>query len=300
MMFRQSTNCIRRVVSMSCKLLFVPMALSVLTLAQSKDPANPTLIGAGTFDGQSGPEGVSYYYRFKAPKGTVTITLKGQTNYYSTQFEADVTNLKGDDLGKIMVPAGEVAKSDSKQYSFENAQDVNIRVLLLNDGTLKWQKYSMTLSGAVGSGGPGPGGGEKGDSSSGLPDLVFSKVEYEEGGQGSTPGSHKAKAIFCVKNAGNAEAGPFRVRLAIHNGDSPSAELHGTPQYFQFAPLLPGKEVCKSHFSESNEPVYIGRGRLLWVDPGGEGEVKESNEKNNKAWTNFPPKGVDVRKPGNQ
>ena len=58
------------------------------------------------------------------------------------------------------------------------------------------------------------------------------------------------------------------------------------------------KEVCKSHFSEGKEPIYIGRGRLLWVDPGGEGKVKESNEKNNKAWTNFPPKGVDVRRPG--
>ena len=208
MMFRQSTNCIRRVVSMFCKLLFVLMALSVLTLAQSTDPANPTLIGAGTFDGKSGPEGVSHYYRFKAPKGTVTITLKGQTDYYSSQFEADVTNMKGDDLGKIMVPAGDVPKTDSKQYSFENAQDVNIKVVLLKDSTLKWQKYSMTLSGAVGSGGPGPGGGQR-RLKFGSSRFGFSKVEYEEGGQGSTPGYHKAKAIFCVKNTGNAEAGPF-------------------------------------------------------------------------------------------
>ena len=225
----------------------------------------------------------------KAQPGSVIVTLKGQTNYYSTMFEAALTSMKSEALGKLQVPAGEKAASDSATFKFDSAQDVNIAVKLLKDDTLKWQKYSMTLSGAVG-GGSSNGGGKQDTSTSGLPDLVFSKVDYQEG-PGSKRDSFKGTVVFCVKNEGQAEAGAFQVRLAIYNGDSENSELHGTPQYFQFAPLAGGKETCWHSSTESNERIFIGRGRLLWVDPGG-GEVTESNEKNNKSWTNFPPRGV--------
>lgn len=292
-MSKQITKSALRAFSMSCMLLFILIALCALTLAQSQDPSNPTPITSSMVEGESGPGGATYYYRFKAQKGSVTITLKGQTNNYSTQFEADLLNTNNEDLGKIYVSADDTAKSESKSFNFESAQDVTIVVKLLKDDSLKWQKYSLTFSGAVGFGGSGAGGGEPSGSTRGLPDLVFGKVEYEEGGQGLTPGYHKAKASFCVKNAGTAKAGPFQVRLTIHSGDDQHSGLVGEPTYANFNPMSPGTEVCSSISLEGPNPIFIGKSRLLWIDPGNVGMVKESNEDNNKSWTNFPPKGVN-------
>ncbi len=129
-----------------------------------------------------------------------------------------------------------------------------------------------------------------------LPDLVFSSVEYTEGGKSTIPGHHTAQVIFCVKNVGDAPAGSFQVRLTVYKSSAESSGLHGSPKYFNFGGgLAPGQTKCRGKETtfENNKPIFTGRGRLLWIDPGNVGVVKESNEGNNKSWSNFPPKGVN-------
>ena len=128
-----------------------------------------------------------------------------------------------------------------------------------------------------------------------LPDLIFTSVEYTEGGKSSLRGYHSAQVVFCVKNVGEAKAGPFQVRLTVYKSSEESSGLYGSPRYYNFKGVTaPGVERCmgKETTFENSKPIFIGRGRLLWIDPGNVGMVKESNEKNNKSWTNFPPKGV--------
>lgn len=290
-MFKQYTKSILRAAIMSCVMFFILLTLCHQTRAQSTDPANPTLITTSTVEGQAGPAGATYYYRFQAQKGSITVTFKGQTNMYSTQFEADVLNASGDQIGSIYVSAGDTAKSESRTLSFDSNQEVTIVVKLLKDDTVKWQKYSLTLSGAVAFGESGEG--KKDNSPKGLPDLVFGKIEYEEGGKSPYPGNHTGNINFCVRNVGEAKAGQFQVRLTIYKDSDEDSGLWREPSYFAFKPLAPGAEQCQWVSFQSSEPIFVGRGRLLWIDPdNGPGMVKESNENNNKAWTNFPPKGV--------
>lgn len=127
-----------------------------------------------------------------------------------------------------------------------------------------------------------------------LPDLVISSAEYEEGGKAITPGfNHKATVKFCVKNIGEGKAGQFQVRLTIYKNSDESSGLFVPARYFNFPGVLnPGQEKCSAASYDTNKTLFIGRGRLLWVDPSSsQGMVKESNEKNNKSWTNWPPKG---------
>jgi hypothetical protein len=136
----QKSNSIRRIISRSCVLLFIFGALCGLTQAQSQDPTHPTLITSKIIEGKANEGGATYYYRFNAKQGSVTIMLRGRTNNYSTQFEADLVNSAGVDLGDIYVSAGDVAASATKTYSFNSDQPVTIVVKLLKDDTVKLQQ----------------------------------------------------------------------------------------------------------------------------------------------------------------
>src|SRR3982750_316634 len=199
-MFKRMTKSILHVVSESCLLLCLFIALCGQTRAQSTDPANPTPITSSTVSGQAKSGGATYYYRFNALQGSVKITLTGQTDNYSTQFEADVVNMAGTDLGDIYVSAGDTAQSSSQNFSFDSAQPVNIVVKLSKDSTLKWQKYIITLSGAISFGNSGGGnssGGNKGNPSASLPDLKVKDVQI--GGNGGN------KATVIISNECNGD-----------------------------------------------------------------------------------------------
>jgi hypothetical protein len=56
----------------------------------------------------------------------------------------------GAGLGKIYVSASDQRSHALKVFSFDSDQSVNIVVKLSKDDTLKWQYYSIRLSGAVG------------------------------------------------------------------------------------------------------------------------------------------------------
>ncbi|MDX6558696.1 MAG: hypothetical protein QOF72_1745, partial [Blastocatellia bacterium] len=147
--FEQNTKSIQRAISTSFTLLFILVALCALAKAQSQDPANPTPITTKKVEGKASGAGATYYYRFQAKKGNVQVTLAGQTNNYSTQFEADLINSSGADLGKIYVSASDQPNHTLKVFSFDSDQSVTIVVKLTKDDSLKWQYYSITLSGAV-------------------------------------------------------------------------------------------------------------------------------------------------------
>ena len=147
-MLKRSTKSILRVAGCSYVMLLVMVAFSGVIRAQSQDPANPTPITSNTVEGQAGAEGATYYYSYNAPKGSVTITLKGLTNYYATIFELKLRDSSGKLLGKIYVSAEDTAKSEAKTFSFASAQTVTLIVTLLKDKTLKWQKYTLTFSAA--------------------------------------------------------------------------------------------------------------------------------------------------------
>src|SRR5436305_10165966 len=166
-MFKRNTKSILYVVSESCLLLFMLMTLCGQTRAQSTDPAHPTPITSSTVSGQAKSGGATYYYRFNALQGGVKVTLTGQTNNYASQFEADVVNMAGTDLGDIYVSAGDTAQSSSQNFSFDSAQPVNIVVKLSKDNSLVWQKYIITLSGAISFG--NSGGGDSGGGNNGNP-----------------------------------------------------------------------------------------------------------------------------------
>ena len=127
-----------------------------------------------------------------------------------------------------------------------------------------------------------------------LPDLVFSKIVYEEGGKSKLPGfKFIAKVTICVKNIGEAKAKPFQVRMTIYKGLDESSGLFVPAQYFNFGFVMkPGEEKCTATMYDRNETLFNGRGRLMLLDPGNVGVVRESNEKNNRSWTTFPAKFV--------
>ena len=108
------------------------MALCGLDECATTDLANPTLIISRRerSDGYARKAGATYYYRFKAQKGSVKVTLKGWTNNYATQFEADLLSSDGTDLGDIYVSASDTPSSKSKDFSFDSDQPVTIVVKL--------------------------------------------------------------------------------------------------------------------------------------------------------------------------
>src|SRR5690242_20376787 len=95
--FQQNTKSILSATGRFSAGLAVLIALCSLSSAQSQDSANPTLITTKTVEGKASGAGATYYYRFAAHKGSVQVTLVGQTDNYSTQFEADLTNSGGAD-----------------------------------------------------------------------------------------------------------------------------------------------------------------------------------------------------------
>ncbi|PYS46753.1 MAG: hypothetical protein DMF68_18165 [Acidobacteria bacterium] len=274
-MLKQKTQSVLRVFSASCSLLFILTALCGLTRAQSTDPTNPTPITSGTSSGQAGPAGATYYYRFNAAQGSVKITLKGQTNNYSTQFEADVLNMDGTDLGDIYVSAGDAAKSESKDFSFANAQPVNIVVKLTKDSTLKWQKYSITLSGAVGVGNSGGGGGNKDNTSPSLPDLKVTDVQIH--------GNNGNRLTITISNSCNGDvpaSSLIRLQLFVYeNADKKKIDLIFAVDQ---APLAGNTsstyilDLSQFNYSlKSFDHKYL----RVEVDPGN--KIKEASESNN-------------------
>ena len=262
--FEQKTKSILRAITRSCTLLCILMTLCALTSAQSQDPANPTPITTKTVEGKASGAGATYYYRFKAKKGSLKVTLVGQTSDYSTQFEADLTNSSGADLGKIYVSASDQANHALKVFGFDSDQSVNIVVKLTKDDTLKWQYYSITLSGAielgVNDGQPSP--------AQEAPDLVVTEIIFEQS---------PAKIRVRVMNIGSgASTSCF---LALASGASDDASLETKKRVWSLP--VPALEAGKG-FSTVDDVSPLTQTKGPWkatVDRSN--TVKESNETNN-------------------
>jgi hypothetical protein len=177
----------------TCSLILLLAAFCALANAQSTDPANPTLITSKKVEGKGSGAGATYYYRYPAKKGSVKISLAGQTDNYATQFEADLTNDYGVDLGKIYVSASDQQKHTLQVFNFAKDQPVNIVVKLSKDDTLKWQYFSLTFGGA-GDAGVIATGSEPEPAQS-APDLVVSEIIFDQ-----SPGQIRVR----VMNVGNA------------------------------------------------------------------------------------------------
>jgi hypothetical protein len=263
-MFDHNTKFIQRAISRSCTLLCILMTLCALTSAQSQDPANPTPITTKLVEGKASGAGATYYYRFKAKTGSVKVTLTGQTNNYSTQFEADLISSTGADLGKIYVSASDQRNHTLKVFSFDSDQPVDIVVKLTKDDTLKWQYYSITLSGAVelAANDGQPTSSEK------APDLVVTQIIFEQS---------PTKIRVRVMNTGSAASTSCFLALASGAGDDPSL---GTKKRVWSIPV-PALEAGKG-FSSVIDVSPLTQTKGPWkatVDRSN--TVKESNETNN-------------------
>jgi hypothetical protein len=262
--FEQNTKSIQRAISTSFALLFILVALCALAKAQSQDPANPTPITTKKVEGKASGAGATYYYRFKAKAGSVKVTLAGQTNNYSTQFEADLLNSAGKDLGDIYVNASDQANHTLKVFSFDSDQSVDIVVKLTKDDTLKWQYYSITLSGAV----ELAANDGQDASSQKAPDLVVTQIIFEQS---------PAKIRVRVMNIGSGASTSCFLALASGAGDDPSL---GTKKRVWSIPV-PALEAGKG-FSSVIDVSPLTQTKGPWkatVDRSN--TVKESNETNN-------------------
>ncbi|HEX3086223.1 MAG TPA: CARDB domain-containing protein [Pyrinomonadaceae bacterium] len=262
--FEQNRKLSRRALATCGTLLCSLMALCGLASAQSQDPANPTPITTKQVEGKATGAGATYYYRFNAQKGSVKVTLAGQTNNYAAQFEADLISSGGADLGKIYVSASDQVNHTLKVFSFDSNQPVTIVVKLTKDDTLKWQYYSLMLSGAV----------ELADNdgqdtpSQPQPDLVVTEIIFEQS---------PAKIRVRVMNIGGASSTSCFLALASGTGDDPSV---GTKKRVWSVPV-PALEAGKG-FSTVIDVSPLTQTNGPWkaiVDRSD--SVKESNESNN-------------------
>jgi hypothetical protein len=263
-MFEQNTKSTSRAISTSFTLLFMLVALCGLVKAQSQDPANPTPITTKKVEGKASGAGATYYYRFKAKKGSVKVTLAGQTNNYSTQFEADLLNSAGKDLGDIFVSASDQPNHTVKVFSFDSDQSVTIVVKLSKDDTLKWQYYSITLAGAV----ELAANDGQDTSSQPAPDLVVTEIIFEQS---------PAKIRIRVMNNGSAASTGCFLALASGAADSPSLGTKKRVWSIPVPALQAGKGFSSvidvSPLTQTNGPwkATVDRSNT----------VKESNETNN-------------------
>jgi hypothetical protein len=262
--FEQNTKSILSTIGRFCTGLGILIALCGLSSAQSQDPANPTPITTKQVEGKGTGAGATYYYSFKAQKGNVKVTLVGQTNNYSTQFEADLISSSGADLGKIYVSASDQRNHTLKVLSFDSDQSVNIVVKLTKDDTLKWQYYSIMLSGAVelaASGGqPNP--------AQPAPDLVVTQIIFEQS---------PAKIRVRVMNIGSGPSTSCFLALASGASDDPSLGTKKRVWSIKVPALEAGKGFSTvidiSPLTQTNGPwkAIVDRSDT----------VKESNETNN-------------------
>jgi hypothetical protein len=263
-MFDHNGKSIQRAISTSFTLLLMLVAFCGLAKAQSQDPANPTPITTKQVEGKASGAGATYYYRFQAKQGSVKVTLAGQTNNYSTQFEADLLNSDGKDLGDIYVNASDQANHALKVFSFDSDQSVDIVVKLTKDDNLKWQYYSITLSGAV------ELAAKDGQSTSSqpAPDLVVTQIIFEQS---------PAKIRVRVMNNGSGASTSCFLALASGAGDDPSLGTKKRVWSIPVPALDAGKGfstvIDVSPLTQTNGPwrAIVDRSNT----------VKESNETNN-------------------
>jgi hypothetical protein len=273
--FEQNTKSFLRAINRSCILLFILVALCGLTSAQSQDPANPTPITSNKVQGFANNAGATYYYRFKAKKGSVTVTLKGWTNNYSTQFEADLLSSDGTDLDDIYVSASDTPSSASKDFSFDSEQLVTIVVKLLKDENVSSKNYIITLAGAVDLGGQG-GGNKNTPPAPGLPDLKVVDVKI------SGPGGNTA-TVF-VQNVCSGYVLPYRIRvkLTVFKGADKSS---GVELYQERAleawSTNPKDTGSKGAFVLSSTKIKSYHGRYIRVDVDPDNKVGETIKSNN-------------------
>ena len=263
-MFEPNMKLILGAIVRSCTVLCILMAVCGLTSAQSQDPTNPTPITTKLVEGKATGAGATYYYRFNAHQGSVKVTLVGQTNNYATQFEADLISSSGADLGKIYVSASDQRNHALKVFSFDSDQSVNIVVKLTKDDNLKWQYYSITLSGAVelaaNDGQPTP--------SEPAPDLVVTEIIFEQSPE---------KIRVRVMNIGSAASTSCFLALISGAGDDPSLGTKKRVWSIQVPALEAGKGfstvIDVSPLTQTNGPwkATVDRSNT----------VKESNETNN-------------------
>ncbi len=248
----------------ACKLIFLFAAFCGITNAQSTDPANPTPITSTKIEGKGTGAGATYYYRYQAKKGSLKITLSGQTNYYATQFEADLKGSGGSDIGRIYVSADDKPNHKLKVFNLASDQSVDIAVKLSKDDSLKWQYYSITFAGAAGS---GANDGSSG-SAQAAPDLVVSEIVFDE-----SPGQIRVR----IMNVGNAASSACFLALASGAKDDPSIGTKTRVWSINVPALEAGKGfsavIDVSPLAQTNGPwkAIVDRSN----------SVKESNETNN-------------------
>ena len=249
---------------------------SGLAFAQSKDANNPTPIISNVFEGQIGPEGGIYYYSHVVPKGTLKVTVTGQTNEYSTPIRVNVHKKPGSDsLGEIYVIADDNPKTESRSYSFANPQTVIFSVRLEKDSTLKWQKYKVTL-------GTGPIiiPGKKGimiPGKKGLPDLTAKEYDF-------VSANDKAVQVR-LTNSGGSASGVSKLELTVRKINNSAVGRVLTvdipvinPGETKFITIDVSRILPKSVRLQDTTFKFI-------VDSGN--AVNESNETNNETWHNL-------------
>ncbi len=272
--FEPKTKSIRHALTRSCPLLFMLVALCGLTSAQSTDPNNPTIITGNPNAGQAGPKGATYYYRFKAKPGKFRLTLRGETNNYATQFEADMTNMAGASLGDpLKVSASDTINSGSWYYTFESAQDVNIAMKLSEDKNLIWQKYSLILYGFETANNDNSGGGN--NNSSLLPDLKVKDVQVSSNG-----GKTVTVLISNVCNGDVPKSTLIRVRLIVHNDLSSTSKVIATVEG-DMGPLKANTIAAHSFPLPPSKTMMSFSDRYLRVEVDVNNKIKETIETNN-------------------
>lgn len=241
---------------------------SGLIVAQSKDPNNPTPVTGNVFSGQSGPEGGLFYFSYLAPKGTLKVSVFGQSNEYSTPIRVNVLNKPGGSShGEIYVVATKQGVTESKTYGFGNKQNVIFTVDLNKDSTLKWQKYTVTLGGA----GPIKIPGKKG-----LPDLTIQSFDFD-------PSNDKA-VVVNVLNKGTIAKGAIKLELTIRKIGASAVGRKFSVDIDQIGPGQKAVTIDASTILPKNVRLQDTTFKII-VDA--TAIITESNETNNEIWHNL-------------
>lgn len=116
--------------------------------AQSTDPANPTVLSTTVLDGTVDGNGGTWYFRFNAGPGDLTINVEATTDYYSHPLDIDLTR-GGVRVGDLEVIGTDSGGTASHTFSLAKAQTLGLRLRAGKDDHVKWLKYHIQLGGAA-------------------------------------------------------------------------------------------------------------------------------------------------------
>ena len=248
--------------------IFSTLILAASLSGQSTDRNNPTLVTGNTFSGNAGAEGGTFYYSYVVPKGTLKITITGQTNEYSTPIRLNVYNNNGSDsLGEIYLIADKAPQSLSRSYSFLNKHSVIISVNLNKDSTLKWQKFTVSLGS-----GPIMIPGKKG-----LADLTIQTISFN--------GANDKAVSVAVKNNGSGASGGCTLQLTVRKIKGTAV---GRITSVEIPAMSAGQTASFTVDATKILPKNVKlQDTMFKVIVDSAGVVGESNETNNEKWHNL-------------